>query len=51
MHFCKSSDIHDLIDNMNNYIYHTIRQAAMSYGKIVDICATLPQTLMYMEFD
>jgi hypothetical protein len=35
---------------MNNYIYHTIRQAAISNGKIVDICATLPQTHMYMEF-
>ena len=42
--FSKSSTIHDLIDNMNNKIYHTIRKAAIFNGKIVDICAPLPQT-------
>jgi hypothetical protein len=38
-----------LKDNMNNNIYHTIRQTTMYTGKIVDICAALSQTHMYME--
>ena len=28
-----------------------MRTAAMSNGKIVDTCAKLPQTHMYMEYD
>jgi hypothetical protein len=35
---------------ISNHI-NQIRKAAMFNSKIVDICATLPQAHMYMEFD
>ena len=46
----KFSSIHDLIDNMNNKIYYTLRTAAISNGQILDTDAkSLPLTHMYME--
>ena len=37
---------------MNNKIYHTLRTAAISNGKILDTDAkSLPLTHMYMESD
>jgi hypothetical protein len=45
----KSATVYDV--SLNNYLYHTIKTAAMSNGKIVDTCAKLSQAHMYMESD